>query len=235
MYPGGWALMAEAYLEGVDPLYDNLESFNRWIDEDWGFAYKNRIFAPAMLSLRDLDRAVVELDRVLAAGARFIMLAPGPAYGRSPGDPYFDPFWSRLNEANATIAYHISEFHYQSQVASHWGWGLGPAVPVLGLAVAEHLRRAADHRHPVGADLRQPVRALPEHQRARQRVRRRVGPPLHPAHGQEPRHGAATARGWAGSLPSGRAPSSSSTSASCHIPRTTPSPSPIGSGESTAW
>lgn len=126
MYPGGWALMAEAYLEGVDPLYDNLESFNRWIDEDWGFNFQNRIFAPAMLSLRDLDRAIAELDRVLAAGARFIMLAPGPAYGRSPGDPYFDPFWARVNEAKATIAYHISEFHYQSQVASHWGWGLVP-------------------------------------------------------------------------------------------------------------
>jgi len=126
MYPGGWALMAEAYLEGVDPLYDNLTAFNRWMEEDWGFAYQNRIFAPAMLSLRDLDRAVAELDRVLAAGARFILLAPGPAYGRSPGDPYFDPFWARVNEANAVIAYHICEFHYQSEVASHWGWSLRP-------------------------------------------------------------------------------------------------------------
>jgi predicted TIM-barrel fold metal-dependent hydrolase len=128
MYPGGWALMAEAYLhpQGVEPLYDNITSFNRWIDEDWGFNYQNRIFAPAMLSLRDLDRAVEELDRVLAAGAKFIMLSPGPAYGRSPGDPYFDPFWARVNEAGATIAYHISEFHYQSEVASHWGWGLVP-------------------------------------------------------------------------------------------------------------
>ena len=32
-----------------------------------------------------------ELDRVLAAGARFIMLAPGPAYGRSPGRPVLRP------------------------------------------------------------------------------------------------------------------------------------------------
>jgi predicted TIM-barrel fold metal-dependent hydrolase len=126
MYPGGWALMAEAYLDGIDPLYDNLTSFNRWIDEDWGFNFRDRIFAPAMLSLRDLDRAVAELDRVLDAGAKFIMLAPGPAYGRSPGDPYFDPFWARVNEAKATIAYHISEFHYQENVASHWGWGLVP-------------------------------------------------------------------------------------------------------------
>lgn len=91
--------MAEAYLEGVDPLYDNIEAFNRWMDEDWGFQYKDRIYAPAMLSLRDVERAVAELDRVLAAGAKFIMLYPGPAYGRSPGDPYFDPFWARVNEA----------------------------------------------------------------------------------------------------------------------------------------
>jgi predicted TIM-barrel fold metal-dependent hydrolase len=126
MYPGGWALMAEAYLEGINPLYDNLTAFNRWMEEDWGFAYQNKIFAPAMLSLRDLDRAVAELERVLAAGARFILLAPGPAYGRSPGDPYFDPFWARINEAKAVIAYHICEFHYQSEVASHWGWKLAP-------------------------------------------------------------------------------------------------------------
>jgi predicted TIM-barrel fold metal-dependent hydrolase len=126
MYPGGWALMAEAYLTGVDPLYDNLESFNRWIAEDWGFAYRDRIYAPALLSLRDLDRACRELDRVLAAGARFILLPAGPAYGRSPGDPYFDPFWSRVNEAHASVAYHIGEFHYQDNVASQWGWGLVP-------------------------------------------------------------------------------------------------------------
>ena len=126
MYPGGWALMAEAYLSGVDTLYDNLESFNRWIDEDWGFAYRDRIYAPALLSLRDLDRACAELDRVLAAGARFILLQAGPAYGRSPGDPYFDPFWARLNEAHASVAYHIGEFHYQENVASQWGWGLVP-------------------------------------------------------------------------------------------------------------
>ena len=79
-----------------------------------------------MLSLRDLDLACAELDRVLDAGARFIVLPCGPAYGRSPGDPYFDPFWARVNEARAVIAYHISEFHYQANVASAWGWGLVP-------------------------------------------------------------------------------------------------------------
>jgi predicted TIM-barrel fold metal-dependent hydrolase len=126
MYPGGWALLAEPFLDGIDPLYDNFRSFNQWIDEDWGFNYRDTIYAPALMSLRDLDHAVAELDRVLAAGAKFIYLAAGPAYGRSPGDPYFDPFWSRINEAKAVICYHISEFHYQQDVAPHWGWKIGP-------------------------------------------------------------------------------------------------------------
>ena len=126
IYPGGWALMAEAYLNGVGPLYDNIESFNRWIAEDWGFCYQDTIFAPALLSMRDLGRACAELDRVLAAGARFIMLPAGPAYGRSPGDRHFDAFWARINEAKAIVAYHICEFHYQANVASQWGWSLVP-------------------------------------------------------------------------------------------------------------
>ena len=126
MYPGGWALLAEAYLDGIDPLYDNLRAFNRWIDEDWGFSYHDTIYAPALLSLRDLDRSVEELEKVLDAGARFLLLPAGPAYGRSPGDPYFDPFWARVNEAKAVVCYHISEFYYQSNVAADWGWGLVP-------------------------------------------------------------------------------------------------------------
>ncbi|MEU7811691.1 amidohydrolase family protein [Pseudonocardia sp. NPDC049154] len=125
MYPGGWGLFVWAYLKG-NVLFDNLTSFNRWIDEDWGFNTEDRIYAPALLSLDDLDRACAELDRVLAAGARFVMLPPGPVDGRSPGDPYFDPFWARVNEAGVVVAYHITEYHYQENVASHWGWGLVP-------------------------------------------------------------------------------------------------------------
>ena len=37
-------------------------SYNRWYDEAWGFNYQDRIYATALLSLRDLDHAVA-LDR----------------------------------------------------------------------------------------------------------------------------------------------------------------------------
>ena len=60
----------------------------------------------------------------------------------------------------AVVCYHISEFHYQDQRRLALGLGAGAAVPVLRLAVAEHIRRTPDHRHAVGLDLRQPLRSL---------------------------------------------------------------------------
>jgi hypothetical protein len=45
-----------------------------------------------------------ELDRVKGAGARVIHVKSGPAYGRSPADPAYDPFWARVNEAGLPVA-----------------------------------------------------------------------------------------------------------------------------------
>ena len=54
----------------------------------------------------DIDRACEELEFVLDRGARIVCLRPGPLYGRSPADPYFDPFWARVNEAGIVVGYH---------------------------------------------------------------------------------------------------------------------------------
>jgi predicted TIM-barrel fold metal-dependent hydrolase len=50
-----------------------------------------------------------------------IALRPGPAYGRSPADPYFDPFWARLNEAHGSVALHLTESGYNRSVSCLWG------------------------------------------------------------------------------------------------------------------
>lgn len=92
--------------DDADMLYDSFHSFNRWLDDDWGFAYQDRIYAAPYLSMLDLDRAIHELDWVMERGARVVTIRPGPAYGRSPADPYFDPFWARINEAGLLVAYH---------------------------------------------------------------------------------------------------------------------------------
>jgi predicted TIM-barrel fold metal-dependent hydrolase len=99
-----------------------LEAFNRWLLEDWGFNYKDRLFAAPMLSLMDVDRAVAELEWALSHDARMVHLrcapVPGPGGGRSPGDPDFDPFWARVNEAGITVAFHAGDSGYGRYAAS---------------------------------------------------------------------------------------------------------------------
>ena len=53
-------------------------AFNRWLDEDWGFSYRERIFAAPLFTLVDPDAAVAELEWALDQDARFLLLLPGP-------------------------------------------------------------------------------------------------------------------------------------------------------------
>jgi predicted TIM-barrel fold metal-dependent hydrolase len=106
-----------------DPVttYANLRAFNRWLEDDWGFAYEDRIFAAPLLSLIDVDEAVRELERVLDAGARLVHLRPTPVNGHHIADPMFDPFWARLNEARIPVVFHISESGYNELFSTEFG------------------------------------------------------------------------------------------------------------------
>jgi predicted TIM-barrel fold metal-dependent hydrolase len=91
-------------------------AFNRWLDEDWGFAYRDRIFAAPYFTLVDVDWACAELEWALARGARTIVTRPAAATTadgpKSPGDPMFDPFWARVNEAGVTVVVHAGDSGY---------------------------------------------------------------------------------------------------------------------------
>jgi predicted TIM-barrel fold metal-dependent hydrolase len=128
LYPSAMALSAEQYVQDTDALYANIRSFNRWFDETWGFNYQDRLYATALMSLRDLDLAVAETEAILNQGARVVLLPTGPAYGHSPGDTYFDPVWARLNEAGATIALHIMPFWYFDAISPAWGHNPDPSA-----------------------------------------------------------------------------------------------------------
>jgi len=99
-------------------------AFNRWLDDDWGFAHKGRLFATPYLCLRDVRLAVDELEWVLSRGARVILIKPGPvetASGRrSPFTREFDPFWSRVAEAGVTTSIHGGASAY-SDLEKIWG------------------------------------------------------------------------------------------------------------------
>jgi predicted TIM-barrel fold metal-dependent hydrolase len=99
-------------------------SFNKWLDEDWGFHYQERIFAAPYITLSDADNAVVQLDWVLERGARLVVMQAGPIWTdrgwKSPGDPLFDPFWARADAAGIVVAYHGGDTVY-SDIMTWWG------------------------------------------------------------------------------------------------------------------
>jgi predicted TIM-barrel fold metal-dependent hydrolase len=127
--------------EGVGIMF---RAFNRWLVEDWGFDYEDRIFAAPYISLADLDVAVEELEWALGLGARTIVMrpaAPRTALGpRPPADPMFDPFWARVNEAGITVVAHAGDSGYTSQgyaldgFAATFGQGAGrPNIKMLNI------------------------------------------------------------------------------------------------------
>jgi predicted TIM-barrel fold metal-dependent hydrolase len=81
-------------------------AYNLWLEDDWGYGYKNRLWSPAYIPMLDPDLAADELEFVVNRGAKIVSVRPGPAAGRSPADPAFDRFWSIANEAKTFVAYH---------------------------------------------------------------------------------------------------------------------------------
>ncbi|OAA26921.1 putative TIM-barrel fold metal-dependent hydrolase [Frankia sp. EI5c] len=120
MLPTLGVAVEQDMVDDVELTYASLRAFNRWLEEDWGYAAENRIFAVPMLSLLDLDHAMIELNRVLAAGARLVHLRPGPVGGRSPAHPMFDPFWATVAEAGVGVVFHVSNSGYNLAFGSLW-------------------------------------------------------------------------------------------------------------------
>jgi predicted TIM-barrel fold metal-dependent hydrolase len=109
----------------VDATMATLRAFNRWLEEDWGFAYADRLLAAPMLSLADPDAALEELDHLIEHRARIVHLRPAPVPdghggGRSFGHASHDPVWARLAEASVPVAFHLGDSGYELLSAA-WG------------------------------------------------------------------------------------------------------------------
>ena len=121
-----------------------LGAFNRWLEEDWGFAYKDRIFGVPYLTLSDIDRALAELEWCLDNGARVVSIRNGPAFTpdgtKSPADPAFDPFWARVAEAGVVVAPHAGFEDGYTRVAQAVAeeWGRAQARGTVGDAATQY-------------------------------------------------------------------------------------------------
>jgi predicted TIM-barrel fold metal-dependent hydrolase len=135
LFPSQGVCMEGPMQPDVEASIEVLRAFNRWLDEDWGFAYQDRIFGVPSLTLSDLDRAVGELDWCLDRGARVVTIRNGPVFTpeglRSPADPVFDVFWARVEESGIVVTTHAGfEDGYTdvaSDIARTWGLSGAPA------------------------------------------------------------------------------------------------------------
>ena len=110
-----------SYLDEVEPANAVMHAYNRWILDDWGFNYKDRIYSAPLVSLADLDHACKEAEWGIKNGARLFLMPMGPINGKSPAHPDFDRFWSLLNEAHCRVVYHVSEAIYMKDHMAVWG------------------------------------------------------------------------------------------------------------------
>ncbi len=110
LFPSQGVCMEGPMQPDIEASIEVLRAFNRWLQDDWGFAYQDRIFGVPFLTLSDVDGAVAELEWCLEHGACVISIRNGPAFtpdgNRSPGDPMFDPFWARVQEAGVVVTAH---------------------------------------------------------------------------------------------------------------------------------
>ena len=109
--------MEEALRHDVVALCAAFSAFNRWLDDDWGFAYRNRIYGAPYITLADPEWALRELEWAIERGVRVIVMrtAPVPTSTggtRSPGDAVYDPFWAKAADAGVVAAFHSGDAGY---------------------------------------------------------------------------------------------------------------------------
>jgi predicted TIM-barrel fold metal-dependent hydrolase len=118
--------MEESLKHDPEALVAAFSAFNRWLDEDWGYAFKDRLFAAPIITLVDVESAVAELRRALERDVRLVCLRAAPVatpdHSRSLGDPRHDPFWSLAAREGVLVSFHSGDSGYYRYAAA-WGEG----------------------------------------------------------------------------------------------------------------
>jgi predicted TIM-barrel fold metal-dependent hydrolase len=113
MFPTLGMVYEEPLKADPEAVCHTFRAFNRWLHDDWGFAFQDRIHVAPYLTLADPQWAVDELEWVLDHGATLVVMrpaAPTTAVGvRSPFDPMFDGFWRLLDDAGVPLVLHAGD------------------------------------------------------------------------------------------------------------------------------
>ena len=124
MFPTLGVGMESALEHDVPAMLAAFRSFNRWLDEDWGCNFQDRIYAAPYITLADVDWAIEELEWALSKDVRIINLRASsviaPDGRRALGHPLHDAFWQKVNDAGITICIHSGDAGYGFML-DYWG------------------------------------------------------------------------------------------------------------------
>lgn len=112
---------AVSYFDEPIAAHESFHAYNRWLADQWGLNYRDRIYACPILTLLDVPKACEQARWAAENGARLVLMPMGPFNGKAPAHPDHDAFWAILNEAGISVVFHVSEAIYLKQHMAVWG------------------------------------------------------------------------------------------------------------------
>jgi predicted TIM-barrel fold metal-dependent hydrolase len=110
LYPNVAGFGSQRFLSLDDPELKLVcvQAYNDFL-RDWASADPNRLITIMAMPFWDVDAAVAEIERGVAAGHRGILFTGEPHRFGLPflGDPHWDPFWAAAQAADLPIHFHI--------------------------------------------------------------------------------------------------------------------------------
>src|SRR3546814_17565437 len=107
LFPTQGVGVEQALRDDPEACHSVMHGFNRWLDEDWGYRFEDKMYAVPYIPLLDPVTAAAELHVVPDAGAVEVngRNAPVPVPGgkRLPFEPIFTAFWDLAAEAGSVV------------------------------------------------------------------------------------------------------------------------------------
>jgi predicted TIM-barrel fold metal-dependent hydrolase len=139
--------LEEMLSEHPESAHAIFRSYNRWLEEAWGYDRDGRLQTGPLITFLDVEEAEKELARVIEVGVKFVTLRPAPTRlagrHRSPGDKAHDRFWSMCEDANIVIGIHAADSGYGPYLAD-WGESTvytGMKATTLSEVMSVHIER----------------------------------------------------------------------------------------------
>ena len=132
VFPTLASVLEERMKDDPELMHAAIHSLNEWMYETWQFDYENRLFTTPVITLPIVEKAIEELEWVIARGAKVVLVRPAPVPGfrgpRSFALPEFDPFWQKVVDNDILVALHSSDSGYE-RFTNEWIGGNTEFLP----------------------------------------------------------------------------------------------------------